>query len=240
MTGSRGAVLVYIGYISVLMISLYGIRDLGKIIGRLLFPAIIIVTIAFNIGNNPIRERTEKAYKNFMERFERGRASGEQNKRLQWDFTYFSKLERFPNIVFGIGTGATYQGANILFGRSSYTYALGYVEGELPKTVLEGGIIYLILKIILSILATMQLSFRHTMLRLLVWFTLVYGIPIVFNVHNAAFLLLGIILIDNIVYRQSTMEKEKLLPEINREITSPQPIQGYPQIKDAPVHTLIS
>lgn len=233
MTGSRGAVLVYLGYISVLMIALYKLKDIGRIFARLFFPAIIIFAMAFVIGNNPVQERTQRAYTNFMERFERGRQTGEQLKRLTWDFTYFNKLDRFPNLAFGIGTGASYQGAIILFGRSPYSYALGYVEGELPKTVLEGGILYLILKLIMALLVTYSLNFSHPLLRLLIGFTLIYGIPLVFNVHNAAFLLLGIILIDNIVWRQNLARLAEKEESGDLPAAGVIPAKGYPQVADS-------
>lgn len=231
MTGSRGAVLVYLGYTGIIVMVLYSLRDIGYLVGRLLIPAAIALSVIVGVGENPLRTKVVKAYDNFLERFERGINSGEQAKRLAWDFTYFRDLDRFPNIVTGIGLGSTYQGAVILFGSSRYARSFGYVEGEFVKIILEGGIVYFLLKIILATIVTFSLSFRQPLLRVLMWFSLVYGIPIVFNPHNAAFFLMGIILIDNIVWRQEQKERENeaivAAPPVAR-VTQP----GYPQVND--------
>jgi hypothetical protein len=229
MTGSRGAVLVYLAYTLIIVYALYSLKDLGKVLGRLLLPLIIILTILLAIGDNPVSIKMEKAFNNFYDRFERGQKSGEQARRLAWDFTYFRNLDRYPNIITGIGLGSTYQGAIILFGSSRYAKAFGYVEGELPKIFLEGGLVYLFLKLILATMATFAFSFKQPILRALIWFSLVYGIPIVFNPHNAAFFLMGLILIDNIVWRQEQKEQGSKIPVSPVEI-SVLPKRGYPQV----------
>ncbi len=235
MTGSRATVLVFVGFMGVIMYSLYSIRDIGSIVGRLLIPVILGVTIVMNIGDNPVKTRINKSYENFMQRFERGIETGEQNRRILWDFTYFRDLDRFPNLITGIGLGSTYQGAIILFGPSRYARGFGYVEGEFPKIILEGGLVYFFLKLILATIATFHFSFRQPVLRLLVWFSMVYLIPIVFNVHNAAFLLMGLILIDNIFWRQAqpTADADPDPTESQKLPDAPYPRQyGYPQVGD--------
>ena len=232
MTGSRGAVLVYLAYTGVIVVSLYSLKDIGSLVSRLFLPAVIGIAIIIGIGDNPIKTRIEKSYENFMDRLQRGRESGEQAKRLTWDFRYFENLDRFPNIVTGIGLGSTYQGAVILFGPSKYAKQFGYVEGEFVKSILEGGMIYYLLKLILATIAVLHFSFRQPLLRWLMWFSLAYGIPIIFNVHNAAFLLMGLILIDNIVWRQE--QKERMVSPAPPLPEEP-PFQlkgGYPQVGD--------
>jgi hypothetical protein len=229
MTGSRGAVLVYIAYTCIIVIALYSLRDIGSIAGRLLMPIAIGFTVIVAMGDNPLKTKIGKAYENFTERFERGRDSGEQSKRLLWDFTYFRNLDRFPNFITGIGLGSTYQGAVILFGPSQYARQFGYVEGEFVKIILEGGIVYYLLKVIIATVATFMLSFRQPFLRALIWFSLVYGIPIVFNPHNAAFFLIGIILIDNIVWRQEQKEHSAEVKLVQQEEKSAIRM-GYPQV----------
>jgi hypothetical protein len=233
MTGGRGPVLVYITYTAVIMLVLYSLKDIGTIFARLFFPALIILGIVLAYGETPLRKQVVKAYENFMDRLERGRESGEQQKRLTWDLDYLKNLNRYPNIVTGIGLGATYQGAVILFGRSQYVTKFGYVEGEFIKMLLEGGIVYIVLRIILATIVVLSLSFQHPVLRLLIWFSLVYAIPIVFNVHNAAFLLISIILVDNIVWRQSLKASQTIMPN-NVPEKGPSKIigKGYPQIGD--------
>jgi hypothetical protein len=237
MSGSRGAVLIYLAYTGIIIISLYRLSDIGKIAGRLIIPIAIGLSIILAIGNNPLAEKIEKSYTNFIDRFERGRTSGEQSRRLTGDLSYFQDLSRFPNIITGIGLGSTYQGAIILFGVSPYARAFGYVEGELVKIILEGGIVYYFLRIILATILVLNLSFNHRILRLLIWFSLVYGIPIVFNVHNASFFLIGLILVDNIEWRLQQRVKPKMkaaeMPEILLDKQIPGQVNsfpGYPQV----------
>lgn len=230
MTGSRATTMVYVGYMAVIIISQYSIRDIGSIFGRMLLPLIIGVSIIIGMGENPLKVKIEKAYANWVDRFERGIESGEQARRITWDFTYFKDLDRFPNLITGIGLGSTYQGAVILFGSSQYVKKFGYVEGELPKIVLEGGFIYLLLKVILATIATLQFSFRQPMLRFLIWFSMAYAFPIVFNVHNAAFLLMGIILVDNIVWRQQQQAQQPEATKNPEPVLKAVPTWGYPQV----------
>jgi len=58
---------------------------------------------------------------------------------------------------------------------------------------------------LLRIALVLTLLKRLPFMRPLKWFLflcMMYGLPIVFNVYNAAFLLMGIALIDNTIYWQ--------------------------------------
>lgn len=231
MSGSRGAVMLFLSYLIVVLVSLYQFKDILKIGARMAIPSAILVSILLLTGVSNFQGRIEKAYENFNQRFQTGLASGEQTRRLTWDFTYFNSLDRFPNILIGSGMGSMYQGSMILFGKSNAVVRFGYVEGELPKLVFEGGIVFIILKIILVSIAVMQLSFKQPLLRFVIWFSLVYFIPIGFQVHNASFLLLGIILIDNISWRQQQKASPPLEVKVaNADLEEPSQIWGYPRV----------
>ena len=72
--------------------------------------------------------------------------------------------------------------------------------------MLEGGYVLLLLKLIMSIVLVQQLAFKGIM-RVVVWFLFTVVNPIVFNVHNAAFIALGLMLVDNIYWRQEQAKR---------------------------------
>lgn len=201
MTGSRGGTLLYLLFISAMLIQSYKLKDLGQIIGRLLLPGFILITVLMVTRTVPVADQIASAYKNFADRVTSNRERGEEAQRLTWDFQYFQG-NRFKDPIFGIGTGSTYQGATILFGQSRHAQEFGYVESEFIKTILEGGIILIFLKFLLATGLVLRLAFTSKVLKFFTWFALMYAAPIVFNVHNAAFLMMGIMLVDNIIWRQ--------------------------------------
>jgi hypothetical protein len=200
MTGSRSGTLVYILLTGAMLLREYPVSSLFAVAGRLLLPALILTAVLLLYREISLLDTVEKAYDNFMQRVESNRRSGEQTARILGDF-YYLQTNRYQHPLLGVGLGSTYQGAVILFGVSRYVLEFGYVESELSRVLLEGGWIMLILKFALSIYMAVNLSFKGFM-RWAVWFVVAYGQPIVFNPHNAAFLLMGIILVDNIVWRQ--------------------------------------
>jgi hypothetical protein len=208
MTGSRGGTLLYLLFTGAMIIQAYKLSDLGKLVLRLLIPTLVGVALLMVTKSVTIADQIEGAYERFAERVTQNRARGEEAQRLTGDFDYFQG-NRFRDPWFGIGVGSTYQGAIILFGWSRYHLEFGYVESEFVKVILEGGIVMILLKILLATILVSQLSFTSRVLKFFTWFTLVYAAPIVYNVHNAAFLMMGIILVDNIIWRQNN--------EVNRQ-----------------------
>ena len=201
MTGSRSAALILIVLGGAMIFQEYPISSLFTLAGRLFLPSLIIVAVLLVLNADTVFETAEKAYDNFMLRVETNRASGEESSRFLTDFWYLSNA-RFEQPLFGVGLGSTYQGAQILFGTSLPVLRFGYVETEFSRILLEGGWIIVLLRYILTAIMAFKLSFKGFM-RWAVMFVVAVGQPIVFNPHNAAFLLLGIILVDNIIWRQS-------------------------------------
>ena len=60
----------------------------------------------------------------------------------------------------------------------------------------------LVLRIALILILLRQLPFAWP-LKFFLFLCIVYGLPIIFNVYNAAFLLMGIALVDNTIYWQN-------------------------------------
>lgn len=200
MTGSRSCFVLFFAFLSIILYQTFTFKTFTNYIVKLLIPLAIGVAILSITNPKAFYNQIDSAFGNFFKRVERGTESGEQSQRVNWDVQMF-KNNHFKHPIMGIGLGATYQGATITFGQSELVSEFGYVENEPVKIVLEGGIIMAILKLCLATLLIRNLSFKGP-IRYLIWFTIVYAMPITFNVHNAAFFLMGLILIDNIFWRQ--------------------------------------
>lgn len=211
MTGSRGGTAIYIVYMGCILFREYPMKELISFAGKLMIPALVGLMLILLAKKVPIASQIEKAYNNFAGRVTENRQRGEESARIWGDLSGFD-YNRYKYPVLGIGMGATYQGATILFGTSPYAMEYGYAESEFGKVILEGGFVLFSLKIILATVLVFNLSFKGP-IRLAIWGTLVYAAPIVFNVHNAAFLMMGIILMDNIIWRQN---KKAFEDEITR------------------------
>jgi hypothetical protein len=201
MTGSRGGTLVYIALLVPIFLKEFNGAQLFKLMGSLIIPAVIIILVLIGSNNKVVIDRAQKAYDNFYDRTTKLAESGEQTRRLTFGLNLFNVKDKFESPIIGIGTGATYQGATILFGKSDYVLRFGYVESEFVQIVLEGGIVMLLFRLILATVLVFNLSFKGPV-RLVIWGCIIYVVPVVFNVHNAAFMMMGIILVDNIIWRQ--------------------------------------
>lgn len=201
MTGSRGGTLIYLAILGPVFLREFNGPQLVRFAGSLIIPAAIIFLGLIASGNKVVMERAQKASGNFIDRVTRLQERGEQAKRLTYGLDLFTIRDKFESPIIGVGTGAIYQGATILFGKSPYVIRFGYVESEFVQVVLEGGIIMLIFRLILATLLVRSLSFMGP-IRWVIWICIIYAVPIVFNVHNAAFLMMGIMLVDNIIWRQ--------------------------------------
>lgn len=197
MTGSRTATFSYAIFLAIIL--LYEFRHINyfKIISQLFLPLVIVVTIFSLKGNlGTFGDRIETAYANFDDRREKLEASGEQEKRLEIT-SILNFSGQYP--IAGIGLGATYQGAVGLFGVSEHLREYGYVEAEMERYVVEGGFILLILKILItfSMCSRLLLPFFPKLFIGVMLFTFN---PVVFNIYNTVFTMLGVILIDYVYY----------------------------------------
>jgi hypothetical protein len=237
MTGSRSGALLYLILIAFALLENYRIADILPVLGKIILPLLVIIGIFLVMKGDEVGRQVVTAYENFSYRVLELRERGEEADRLTWDFRYFTG-GRFKYPVFGIGTGSTYQGAIILFGGSKYAREFGYVESEFVKVVLEGGWVLLFLKFLIAGLAIRQLCFGSSLFKFTLWGMLVYAAPIVFNVHNASFLLLGLILVDNINWQRQ--QGDKILFDRHKQAKETPPLEettlhkvpdfGYPQV----------
>jgi hypothetical protein len=196
MTGSRGAVLLAILIYSLIIFSEFNRETRTGFLRSLFFPIIGLALLLSINGTYGFVNKIEKAYLNFDERRTTNAQSGEQNQRISSDFNelFFDYRGKYP--LFGVGLGATYQGATTLFGTSDYVKEYGYYEGELPRIVLEAGFIILLFRILLFLWLFSWLELNK-LSKFVCFISFAYGIGIVFNIYNAIFLALGLIFLDN-------------------------------------------
>jgi hypothetical protein len=209
MTGSRGSVLLTIIILSLIIISEFNLVTIIGFLRSLFLPIIVIALLVSVKGISGFEKTIENAYLNFDERRITNAQSGEQEKRFFSDLNELFIDYRGNYPLFGVGLGATYQGATTLFGTSDFVKEYGYYEGELPRIVLEGGFIMLIFRIALFfwLLSWLELN---KLSKIVLFFVFIYGIGNTFNVYNAIFLALGLIFLDNIALRNKQEQFEFL------------------------------
>ena len=164
----------------------------------LLSITIIVGIFSLNVFN--ISETFDKSFNDFYERVESNKQSGEQEKRI------FVPIENVINFkgkypIFGIGLGATYQGAVALWGISPQLVEYGWYEYEGERIVLEGGYILLIFKLVLWILVINYLFLPKLFMYIFCLFTFYY-LHISFNIFSTVYLFLGIAIVDSVYYNK--------------------------------------
>jgi len=196
-TGSRGSLYLYLLFLLALAVAKW--RTFSSFFGKLILPVIFMITLIIGTGSFGLQERFDVASRNFQERRDRGKESGEEVGRIlgEFDAVFYFKGD---NPLFGVGLGSTYQGANALFGTSEAVRAYGFVEGEIERLVLEGGFMVLLLRIVLAYFLVSMLLVPLP-LKVYIFFLIVYAFPITFNIYNSIFLALGIIFVDNAYYQ---------------------------------------
>jgi hypothetical protein len=202
-SGARGAVGL------LLMISLFGLLYSGYFIKRFfnLALGLILMTIITLFLGSGFVGKFGTAYTNFQSRIT-GEGQGELEGRIVGSFTEVLQFQgEYP--IYGIGLGSTYQGANALFGQSTYLKEYGYYESESGRIVLEGGFILFFLRVILF-LAMVRYSSIPLLGRVFL-FILFINSMIVFNTYLSFFFFLGTIFVDRAYYlRESDEDKRKL------------------------------
>ncbi len=199
MNGSRGATYVYVAVVIFFLVFEARKTNISKFIGRLIVPAIIVYMVVLARGQLGVETTVSTAYDNFQSRRESLAESGEEKYRILWDY-YALRDFRGAYPIFGIGIGATYQGAIVLWGASEALQQYGYIESELERYVLEGGFVLLIIRLILTyVLCSGLVVPWHTK-----WLIggLTFIAPITFNIFNIVFFMVGIIFLDQAYYHK--------------------------------------
>lgn len=209
MNGSRGATYVYLMIFVIFFLFEARKTNIAYFISRLIVPSVILYMVILARGQIGIETRLGTAYENFDERRSTLAESGEEKRRILWDYVaLIEKNYQYP--LFGIGVGATYQGAIVLWGYSEALANHGYVESELERYVLEGGYILLFLRLLITISFCTQLFMP--------WYAkwmiggLMFIAPITFNIFNIVFFMFGIIFLDQayIIQHNKKLEEQRL------------------------------
>ena len=126
------------------------------------------------------------------------RSAGSDESWTDRAFEAIGQLKNYngPSPLFGVGLGATYQGANALFGFNPLLYNVGW-EGEAKRIVIEGGWTLLIMRFILLYYLVAKLRFNW-IFKSYVVFLLVFAASIVFNTYSSFYFLLGLMLLDKV------------------------------------------
>ena len=200
MSGSRGVTYVYAGEMALIIVSEW--RNFRRIRFTALFIPIVILGLFFTLYGNfgSIGQKVLTAFDNFNDRRETLAQSGEESRRIEGDIPRILNFQgKYP--IFGVGLGATYQGATQLFGTSRYVEEFGYVEGELIRVILEGGFVLFFMRLFMAWYLASRLAVP-TLLKFLIFGLVFYAVVWVFNIYNAFYLAFGIILIDQAYYRK--------------------------------------
>lgn len=196
MTGSRMAVLIH------LVLMTYIILRRNVKINQLIKPGIgvAIFVVISSVINPQVVETVEdvvsKAAVNFGERRNEQKKAGEERQRIFWDWEQLLNFNHSKWLT-GVGLGATYQGATSTFGTSNHVQEYGYYETENARIMLETGVFGLLLRFMLGI----YISFQIRVPTIDKWFLAFFNIFLftyVFNVYNAVFGALALILLDNL------------------------------------------
>ncbi|MDP1842872.1 MAG: hypothetical protein Q8K64_05575 [Sediminibacterium sp.] len=222
MSGARAATYLYLILFGLILFVEY--NSLSKVFFdfKLFIPTVLIILVFLAVGSEKFTDLVQNAFTGFIERRNRGIDEGEENQRIIGDFIQLINFRgNYP--VLGVGLGSTYQGANKLFGLSPYVIEYGFFESELTRIVLEGGFLLLFTRISVMIYLFRQLTIpvlgKITILLLILFF-----LPIVFNVYNAVFSALGIMLVDNFYYYEKMNNIFSIRSRYNIKTGSPNKI----------------
>jgi len=205
MSGARTAVGVFIIVSFIMIFSEFSIKSISLFLKNLILPLVFFFSIFLLKGNIGIEEKISKAYDNFTDRVIENSQSGEQKHRLTWDLEdLYNFRGKYP--FFGIGLGSTYQGATSAFGTSIYLKEYGYYENELTRIAIEGGFVLLIFRFLL-VAFFVNLLMINTISKIVIFLLIFYFTPVVFNIYNSIFFMIGLILIDNASINDLTKRK---------------------------------
>lgn len=197
MNGSRTTTLavgtfVIFGFIS------YG-TFLNKIRILALIPILIVLASIYNAAEK--MPSFGVAYDAFMGRVEMGNKTGESSSRA-YETIYESLVFDSANPLFGLGLGATYQGATMTWGTSHYVKEYGFYEEEPERILLEGGYLLFIIRALLFALMIKQLKIP-LILSIPVMVYMFFFAQMVSSTFQSAFTLWGILILDKMYYLKS-------------------------------------
>ena len=207
MSGSRTTTFMYLGISGLIIFTEFTSFNFARFLGMLIPAALMLYLFILLRGQLGVEQGALKAYENFENRRVELKESGEEQRRLLWDYNDLFVDFRGKYPWFGMGLGSTYQGATAIFGTSDYVKEFGYVENELTRVVVEGGFVLLAIKLLMAMYLASRLVIPF--LGKCAVFGLICSVvvPIVFNVYFSAFMFMSIALVDNMYYRSKVLKE---------------------------------
>ena len=220
MNGSRTTTLI------VVVCTAVGFLSYGSFTNKLrvlfIVPILLVLASVYNLDSK--FSTIADAYGAFMGRVESGARSGESNNRVFETITEIGDFKS-ENTFFGLGLGATYQGATQTWGKSPYVTAYGFYEEEPERILLEGGYALLIIRAGLFI-------WMISLLRI----PLIVSVPImiylflfaqmVSSTFQSTFTFLGIAILDKMYYLKELTAKA----EEDEEDFEEMPLETTPSV----------
>ena len=193
-SGSRGSFLVYIVTIGTFLGTAVNFKENSRLIFGSVATLLIFGLLNFATGD-PLN--LLDAFGSSVENFEE-RSNAAEDPWYDRAFEAIGQLQNYngPSPVFGVGLGATYQGANALFGFNPLLFNVGW-EGEAKRIVIEGGWTLLLMRFVLLYYLMAKLRFNWIFKTYIV-FLLVFAASIVFNTYSCFYFLLGLMLLDKV------------------------------------------
>jgi hypothetical protein len=197
MNGSRLIVLPFV------LSLIFGFVSYGSIVQKVKSLAIIfsVVAIALIYDVGKYATFIETAFNVFANRVEAGQKSGETTSRT---FDTFNEIVEFGGKypLFGIGLGATYQGAIAQWGASLQLKEVGYFEEEPQRVIIEGGYFLFIIRLLLFIFLASQLKIP-LIYSAPILFCVFFFTQLIFNTYQTTFTFFGIAILDKMYYLKS-------------------------------------
>ena len=216
MNGSRTTTLIVV--VSIVI----GFMSYGTLTNKLrvlfIIPILLILASVYKLDSK--FSTIANAYDAFMGRVESGARSGESNNRVFETITEISDFKS-ENTFFGLGLGATYQGATQTWGKSSYVTAYGFFEEEPERILLEGGYALLIIRagLFIWIISLLKIPWYLSLPIMIYMFLFA---QMVSSTFQSTFTFLGIAILDKIYYlkeRAAEAEEEDDFEENFSETT---------------------
>jgi hypothetical protein len=203
-SGSRATVFIYSAFLigGLLVKGQYLKHLVFKGIGLLLLLSFVVTIFGSSFG---VVDILEKSLDNFSDRVEK--AQHDQNKRIYGPLTEIIHFRgKYP--LFGIGLGATYQGATALWGQSVYAKQYGGYEEEPERVILEGGYFLFLMRGILWGIFIFYSKINRFFL-VIIALILNFYTQIHFSTYHTAYILLGLMLLDRVFLITSKRKKDE-------------------------------
>ena len=215
MNGSRTTTLVVVVCITIGFLS-YGSLS-NKLRVLFVIPILLILASVYNLDSK--LSTITDAYNAFMGRVEYGARSGESNSRALETITETFDFQS-ENTLFGLGLGATYQGATQTWGKSPYVTAYGFYEEEPERILLEGGYALLLIRAGLFIWMISLLRIP-LIVSIPIMIYLFFFAQMVSSTFQSTFTFLGIAILDKMYYlKEKAAEAEEDFEEMPLETSS--------------------